>query len=97
MKSSFSNGSLNQYREHVRRVLGRLREVGLQIDIDECEFEVQSTKYLGFIVEAEKGIRIDPQKTEAILGWQSLTTPKYEDFLVSQTFTVDSLRILPNS
>ena len=39
---------------------------GLQLDIDKYEFEVQSTKYLGFIIEAGKGIRMDPAKVKAI-------------------------------
>jgi transposase InsO family protein len=67
----YSEGSRNQHREHVRRVLQRLREAGLQIDIDKCEFEVKSTKYLGFIVEAGKGVRMDPAKVNAITEWEA--------------------------
>ncbi|XP_044717007.1 integrase core domain-containing protein [Hirsutella rhossiliensis] len=37
-------------------------DAGLQIDIDKCDFEAKSVKYLGFIVEAGKGIRVDPEK-----------------------------------
>src|SRR5208282_3843689 len=33
----YSNGSLKQHREHVRKVMLRLREAGLQLDIDKCE------------------------------------------------------------
>ena len=51
-----------------------MREAGLQLDIDKSEFEVQSTKYLGFIIKAGKGVRIDPAKVEAILDWQSPTS-----------------------
>jgi len=47
-------------------VLERLEKAGLQLDVDKCEFEVQSTKYLGFIVEAGKGLRMDPAKVMAI-------------------------------
>ena len=72
----FTDGSRAQHREHVRKVLARLREAGLQIDIDKCEFEVKTTKYLGFIVEAGKGIRMDPEKVEAIRGWEAPRTPK---------------------
>ena len=50
----------------MRKVLARLKEAGLQIDINKCEFETESTKYLGFIVEARKGIRMDPKKVEAV-------------------------------
>jgi hypothetical protein len=46
------------------------------VDIDKSEFEVQSTKYLGFIVEAGTGIRMDPEKIKAIQEWQAPTTAK---------------------
>ena len=72
----YSNGSRAQHRDHVRKVLQRLREAGLQIDIDKCEFEVKSTKYLGFIVEAEKGVRMDPEKVKAIMEWEAPTSVK---------------------
>jgi hypothetical protein len=72
----FSSGSLRQHREHVKKVLQRLRDAGLQIDIDKCEFEVQSTKYLGFIIEAGKGIRMDPEKVKALLEWETPKTVK---------------------
>ncbi|THC87035.1 hypothetical protein EYZ11_013518 [Aspergillus tanneri] len=72
----FSSGSLHQHRDHVRKVLKRLREAGLQVDIDKCEFEVQLTKYLGFIIEAGKGIRMDPDKVSAVLGWAIPTSAK---------------------
>ncbi|KAM4064895.1 transposon Tf2-1 polyprotein [Hirsutella rhossiliensis] len=45
-------------------------DAGLQIDIDKCDFEAKSVKYLGFIVEAGKGIRVDPEKVQAIQQWQ---------------------------
>jgi RNase H-like domain found in reverse transcriptase len=40
------------------------------LDIDKCAFEVKSTKYLGFIIEAGKGIRMDPEKVKAIMDWE---------------------------
>ena len=66
----YSYGSRAQHRDHVRKVFQRLREAGLQVDIDKCEFEVKSTKYLGFIVEAQKGVRMDPGKVKAIREWE---------------------------
>lgn len=66
----FTSGSRSEHRQHVRKVLERLRQAGLQLDIDKCEFEVQSTKYLGFIVDAGKGVRMDPEKIKAILEWE---------------------------
>ena len=72
----FTDGTLSEHQGHVRKVLGRLQEAGLQIDIDKCEFEVKSTKYLGFIIEAGKGVSMDPAKVEAIMNWAAPTTVK---------------------
>jgi hypothetical protein len=52
----YSSGSLQDHREKVGRVLQRLMDAGLQIDIDKCEYETKQVKYLGYIVEAEVGI-----------------------------------------
>ena len=46
---------------HVKKVLERLRNAGLQVDIKKCEFKVKRTKYLGFIVSTD-GIEVDPEK-----------------------------------
>jgi len=70
----YSNGSLKQHREHVRKVMLRLREAGLQLDIDKCEFEVKQTKYLGFVIDTETGIQTDPDKVKAILEWEAPKT-----------------------
>ncbi|KAJ6436802.1 retrovirus polyprotein [Purpureocillium lavendulum] len=67
----YSSGSLADHRKKVKQVLARLRDAGLQIDIDKCEFETTSVKYLGFIVEAGKGIRVDPEKVRAIQEWEA--------------------------
>ena len=70
----FTSGSLRKHREHVKMVMHRLRDAGLYIDIDKCEFEVTSTKYLGFIIEAGKGLNMDPAKVEAIVSLLAPTT-----------------------
>ncbi len=57
---------LKDHRLHVRQVLERLREVGLQANVDKCEFHVQETKFLGLIISI-KGIQMDPQKVNTIL------------------------------
>jgi hypothetical protein len=46
------------------------------VDIKKCEFEVKSTKYLGFIIDAGKGIRMDPDKVKAIKDWEAPKTVK---------------------
>jgi hypothetical protein len=42
-----------EHTEHVRKLFQRLRERGLQLDIDKCEFGVRETKYLGVIITTE--------------------------------------------
>ena len=49
-------------------MLERLREAGIQADVDKCEFHVQETKFLGFIISI-KGIWMDPQKVSTIFDW----------------------------
>lgn len=61
-----------EHTEHIRKVLQKLRQAGLQADISKCEFFVQETKFLGLIVGVN-GIRMDPAKVSTILEWQ---TPK---------------------
>ncbi|KAM4067544.1 reverse transcriptase (RNA-dependent DNA polymerase) [Hirsutella rhossiliensis] len=61
-----------QHREHVREVVTRLRDAGLQIDIDKCEFETTRTKYLGLIV-TPGGVEMDPDKVSTILNWKPPT------------------------
>ena len=45
-------------------------ENSLYLDIDKCEFHKMEVKYLGLIVSTE-GIKMDPEKVEAILNWQA--------------------------
>jgi len=64
-----------EHQVHVKKVLERLRNAGLQVDIKKCEFGVKRTKYLGFIVSTE-GIEVDPEKVEAIRNWKPPCTVK---------------------
>lgn len=60
--------TLKEHKEHVRLVLDRLDEAGLQIDITKCEFHKEEVKYLGLIV-GRYGVRMDPAKVSAIQSW----------------------------
>ena len=60
-----------EYRKYTKEVLRRLREAGLQCNIKKYEFEVKTTKYLGFIIKVGKVIRIDPEKVKAIQKQQA--------------------------
>jgi transposase InsO family protein/predicted aspartyl protease len=72
----FSSGSLEDHQEKVKSVLQRLTNAGLHLDIKKCEFETQTTKYLGYIIDVGNGVRMDPEKTRAIREWQAPQTVK---------------------
>ena len=57
-----------EHTAHVRKVLERLREAGLQVDVKKCEFNVEETRLLGLIIGVN-GIRMDPAKIAAIIAW----------------------------
>jgi hypothetical protein len=58
-----------EHPAYVRAVITKLRDAGLQIDIDKSEFYVRETKYLRLIVGTE-GLKMDPTKVEAIKKWE---------------------------
>ena len=63
------------YKEHVRqvqRILKSLGERGLRVKPEKCEFHKEEVEFLGFRV-GRNGIRIDPNKLQAIREWP---TPK---------------------
>ena len=62
----FTKGSLQKHYKHVQQVIERLQEARLNLELSKCEFDVQRTKYLGFILEARKGTLIDPEKVQGI-------------------------------
>lgn len=64
----FSSDPL-EHELHVKKVLQRLRDAGLQADIKKSEFDVTCTKYLGFIIST-KGIEVDPDKVSVVTQWQ---------------------------
>ena len=62
----YTNGTLADYRRKVGDVLQKLIDTSLQYNITKSEFEQDLVKYLGFIIEAKKGIYVDLKKIEAI-------------------------------
>ena len=66
------SSSMKEHRQHVQKVLTKLRKAGIQADVDKCEFYVTKTKYLGLIVSTD-GIKMDPAKVDAIKQWDSPT------------------------
>jgi hypothetical protein len=66
----FTNGFLQNYRNQILRIMKKLKDAGLQLNIDKCEFEQKKVKYLGYIINSEKGICVDSEKVEAIRTWE---------------------------
>ena len=64
----YTNGTLEEHREHVRKVLKRLQEFRLLIHPDKSEFHRKKVTYLGFIISPDR-ISMDPEKIEAIAEW----------------------------
>ena len=61
--------------KHVKMVLERLREAGLQVDIIKSEFFVKETTFLGVIVSTD-GIRMDFKKIQVVVDWMTSTNLK---------------------
>lgn len=64
-----------EYIQHIRKVMQKLLDAGLQLDIKKCEFFVYETKYLGMII-GKHSVRIDLEKVAAIQAQQILTYVK---------------------
>jgi hypothetical protein len=64
-----------EHRRHVRTVLQKLQDAGLQVDIRKCEFEVSKTTFLGFVI-SDQGVQVDPAKTSIIRNWRRPTTKR---------------------
>jgi hypothetical protein len=62
--------SLAEHKVHVRQVLRKLKEAGLYLKPEKCEFHVQEVKYLGLIITTE-GVRMDPAKVTAVREWET--------------------------
>jgi hypothetical protein len=60
--------NLNDYRNHVLKVLEPLSEASLYLKLEKCEFHRQEVKYLGFIISTS-GTKMDPTKVTTIQEW----------------------------
>ena len=70
----YSNNEL-EHEHHVRKVLERLRNASLQINLKKYEFHVTRTKYLGFIINTN-GIEVNLDKISVVKSWKPPTTVK---------------------
>ena len=57
------------HREHLRRILGILRERQLYAKFSKCEFWTDQIAFLGHVISRD-GIQPDPSKIKAITEWE---------------------------
>ncbi len=62
------NNFKKKHIKHVKKILQRLRDANLQVDIDKCEFSVHETKYLDLIVDRNE-IKMNSKKIKIIFHW----------------------------
>ena len=57
------------YFNQVEEVIYCLHSAELQGNIKKSRFNVQTVNYLGMVIEAGQGVRVDPGKVKTILDW----------------------------
>src|SRR5258706_4117849 len=62
--------TLEEHIVHVRQVLKRLSDAGLHLNPKKCEFHQIETTYLGLVI-GRSGIRMQPEKVDAIRNWRT--------------------------
>lgn len=77
----FYSRSEKDHADHLRMVLGILRQQKLYAKFSKCEFWLSSVAFLGYVVGAD-GVRVDAQKIQAVRNWPiSLTPTEVRSFL----------------
>ena len=80
-----------EHKEHLRLVLGKLREHQLYAKFSKCEFWLKEVGFLGHVISGE-GIAVDPTKVNTVTNWEPLPTictrnpcwpPRGMDFMCS--------------
>jgi hypothetical protein len=87
--------SEQEHAEHLRLVLGKLREHHLYAKFSKCEFGKTSMEFLGHVLSAE-GVAVDPSKVALFKNGnlQSMSS-KSEIFLGWLVIIIASLKAFP--
>ena len=67
--------SVPQALERMEHVFQRLQVAGLKLKPTKCSFCCKSEKFLGHVV-SEQGFHMDPEKTQHVQDWLTLTSAK---------------------
>ncbi|KAH0736064.1 hypothetical protein KY285_011771 [Solanum tuberosum] len=68
------SSSEDEHANHLRIVLRVLKDQQLFAKFSKCEFWLRSVAFIGHIV-SDKGIEVDPQKTDAVKSWPRPLSP----------------------
>lgn len=60
--------TLQEHEDRLLKVLDRLKDEGLKLSLDKCQFCQPSVTYVGHII-SQDGVSTDPEKTEAVTTW----------------------------
>ncbi|GJU73881.1 putative reverse transcriptase domain-containing protein [Tanacetum coccineum] len=63
-----------EYEEHLKAILGLLKEEKLYAKFSKCEFWISKLQFLNHVIDS-RGIHVDPAKIESIKDWASPKTP----------------------
>ena len=64
--------TIEEHEDHLRLVLGILKEKQLYAKLDKCEFWLEEVQFLGHVINKD-GVAVDPRKVEAVLKWERPT------------------------
>ena len=62
-----------EHKDHLRLVLGKLREHQLYAKFSKCEFWLKEVGFLGHVISGE-GIAVDPTKVVTMTNWEAPTS-----------------------
>nr|AAX96624.1 retrotransposon protein, putative, Ty3-gypsy sub-class [Oryza sativa Japonica Group]ABA92970.1 retrotransposon protein, putative, Ty3-gypsy subclass [Oryza sativa Japonica Group] len=57
-----------EHAEHLRLIMGKLRDHQLFAKFSKCEFWLDRVAFLGHVISSN-GVKVDPSKVEAVLAW----------------------------
>lgn len=69
------SSNMKKHQKYVQKVLAKLCEASIQVDVDKCKFHMTTIKYLEMIISTDN-IKIDFTKVEAICQWNASTCVK---------------------
>jgi hypothetical protein len=62
-----------EHKEHLRKVLERLRSEKLYAKLDKCKFWLDSVSFLGYVI-SRKGVAVDSKKLKVVVEWTRPTS-----------------------